>query len=240
MTFAITDAVASAETALRDAADRHGTKAVLTTAFGLEGSVLLHMIARERLPIRVVTLDTGLFFPQTYMTWSRLARELNLNIEAITPELSVSQQAEQHGPDLWNTEPDRCCDMRKVQPLKRILAESNAWITGIRRDQTPERANAPRIAEDKRFDVMKYNPLVDWTIEDVRAYLSKYDVPYNPMFDDGYPSIGCAPCTRRVEAGEDERSGRWSGFGKRECGLHFTTGADGTVQIQRRSAGSSA
>lgn len=236
MAFAITDKVASAEAALRDAADQFGAKAVFTTAFGLEGSVILHLIAEARLPIRIVTLDTGLFFAQTYITWNKIANQLGLTIEGILPELTLSEQAQHHGPDLWLTEPDRCCDIRKVQPLKHLLSNADAWITGIRRDQTPERANAQRIGNDKRFDVRKYNPLVDWTSEEVRLYLSYYNVPYNPMFDDGYPSIGCTPCTRRVSAGEDPRSGRWNGFNKRECGLHLDRdlGDESTVQLPKR------
>lgn len=220
---------------LRAAWEELGDGLVMTTAFGLEGSVILHMIAREGLPIRVLTLDTGLFFQKTKETWARLSEQLGLHIEGVLPELTLEEQAERHGPELWTRQPDLCCNIRKVQPLHRVLGEAKGWITGIRRDQTPERANAPRVGHEPRFDVIKVNPLVDWTAEQVRAYLIQHDIPYNPMFDDGYPSIGCEPCTQRVAAGGDERDGRWAGSEKRECGLHWDTGADGTIELRRKA-----
>ncbi|MBX2814166.1 MAG: phosphoadenylyl-sulfate reductase [Myxococcales bacterium] len=221
MAFAITDKVMSAEKALKDAGDQFGAGAVFTTSFGLEGSVILHLIAQLRAPIRIVTLDTGLFFAQTYATWTQLANTLQLKIESIVPELSLEAQAQTHGPELWRTQPNKCCDIRKVQPLSKILSEADAWITGIRREQTPERADAPLVGHDERFNVVKINPLVDWSEEEVRGYLTTHNIPYNPLFDNGYPSIGCAPCTQKVVIGGDPRSGRWQGFEKRECGLHW-------------------
>lgn len=233
MTFNFSDD-GTPETVLADAAAEFGEGLVLTTAFGLEGSVLMHMIARAQLDIRIVTLDTGLFFPETLQTWTRLQKALGLRIESVTPELTLDAQAELHGEALWQRAPDQCCDLRKVRPLRKLLDDASGWITGIRRAQSAERRDAPLVSHDARFGVTKLNPLVAWSTKQVRAYLQEHDVPYNPMFDDGYPSIGCAPCTTRVTAGVDERAGRWQGFEKRECGLHWATPAE----TNARSAGS--
>lgn len=231
MAFAQADIDLGAEESLRWVA-RAFDSVVFTTAIDLEGSVIAHMIATAELPIRIVTLDTGLYFPAAYETWRRLEHTLGIRIEAIRSKLDLEAQAEQLGAALWETRPDRCCHVRKIEPLARVLESADAWITGIRRDQTPERAHAPKVGPDERFEVMKVNPLADWPVSRVQDYLRRYDVPYNPMFDEGYPSIGCQPCTRRVQAGESARAGRWSGFAKRECGLHFETADDGTVRLQ--------
>ncbi len=232
----VTDKASAARALLREASARFEDRLVLTTAIDLEGSVLAHMVAQAALPIRLVTLDTGLLFSQTYATWKQLETELGITIEAHEPALSLEAQAAAEGADLWRDRPNRCCEIRKVQPLQRLLRSVEAWITGIRREQTPERADAPFVGYDERFAVMKYNPLADWAQVEVKDYLRAYDVPYNPMFDNGYPSIGCAPCTRAVAEGEDPRAGRWGGFDKRECGLHFATEPDGTVRLKRTSA----
>ncbi len=229
----LADESATAEEILSRASARFGESVVFTTAIDLEGSVIASMISRAALPIRIVTIDTGLLFPQTYETWRQLEDGLDIKIEGIQPVLTLEAQAAEHGPQLWTSRPDQCCGIRKVEPLQRVLTPAEAWITGIRRDQTPERADAPKVGEDARFDVTKINPLADWTLERVQDYLHTHRVPYNPMFDDGYPSIGCEPCTRRVNAGEDPRAGRWSGFQKRECGLHFETGPDGVAVVKR-------
>ncbi|MGF1508144.1 MAG: phosphoadenylyl-sulfate reductase [Myxococcota bacterium] len=206
---------------LRAASEHFGDQLVLTTAFGLEGSVLVDMIGRHRLPIRIVTLDTGLFFRETLRTWRRLEERYDLRIEGMSPALSLEAQTERHGDRLWEREPDLCCDLRKLEPLRRILSGSQAWITGVRREQTPERASTPKVGEDDRFQVTKLAPLADWPLARVRHYLKHHEVPYNPMFDDGYPSVGCRPCTTKVAPGEDLRAGRWRGHEKRECGLHW-------------------
>ena len=232
----LTDESHTAEEILRWTHDRFGPQTVFTTALDLEGSVLAFMIARARLPIRIVTIDTGLLFPQTYETRQRLQDALEIEIESVQPSTSLAEQEDRYGPQLWTVRPDRCCSIRKVEPLERTLAPVDAWITGIRRAQTPERANAPKVSFDERFSVTKVNPLVDWTLTQVQDFLRRHEIPYNPMFDDGFPSIGCAPCTRRVVAGEDPRAGRWSGFEKRECGLHFETGPDGVTVIKRSRA----
>jgi len=121
---------------------------------------------------------------------------------------------------LWERDPDRCCEMRKVQPLRAALAGADAWITALRRDQTPDRANASMLEHDQKFGLVKINPLVEWTAQDVRDYVREHDVPFNPLHEQGYPSIGCAPCTSPVQAGESPRAGRWRGKGKTECGIH--------------------
>jgi len=208
-------------TLLRAAYEAFGEDLVLTTAFGLEGSVLVDMVGRLGLPIRIATLDTGLFFQQTHAAWRRLEARYGLRIEAIRPRLSLAQQAAQHGEALWERAPDRCCEVRKVEPLRQLLGSARAWMTGVRRAQTPERAETPKIGREQRFGVVKISPLADWSAEQVRDYIRANDVPYNPMFDDGYPSIGCWPCTSRVRSDEDPRAGRWRGHEKRECGLHW-------------------
>jgi phosphoadenosine phosphosulfate reductase len=142
-------------------------------------------------------------------------------VERLRPRLSPQQQAEQHGEGLWLRRPDECCGIRKIDPLKERLLKSSAWITGIRREQSPTRANAHKVEWDKKFDLVKVNPLADWSEGEVWAYLRSRRVPYNPLHDRSYPSIGCVHCTRAVLPDEDHRAGRWSGFAKTECGLHF-------------------
>lgn len=212
---------ARSETVLEAAAEQFGRDLVLTTAFGMEGSVLIDMVGRLGLDIRIVTLDTGLFFERTYETWSALEARYGLKIEAATPRLSLKEQSDREGEALWSRDPDACCAIRKVEPLRQVMKDARAWLTGIRRDQTPERAGTPKVGRDPRFGVVKLAPLASWSQGDVRRYLKQHRVPYNPMFDDGYPSIGCWPCTSRVGVGEDARSGRWPGHDKRECGLHW-------------------
>ena len=183
--------------------------------------MLIDLIARASLPIDLFTLDTGLLFPETYALWRRLEDRYGVTISAVRPEHTVDQQAARRGPELWGSEPDRCCELRKMQPLRRTLDDFDAWITAIRRDQTPDRADAPVVGWDGRFGLVKVNPLVRWTFDDVRAYVREHDVPYNPLHDQGYPSIGCLPCTTPVAPGEDPRAGRWRGNEKKECGLHI-------------------
>jgi phosphoadenylyl-sulfate reductase (thioredoxin) len=159
-------------------------------------------------------------FPETYELWQRLERKYDIEIRAVRPEQTIEQQAATLGPALWERDSDRCCDLRKVQPLRAELTKFDAWITAIRRDQTPDRANSQIVERDKKFGLVKVNPLVAWTSKDVWAHVMKNGVPYNPLHDHGYPSIGCQPCTSPVQAGEDPRAGRWRGKAKTECGLH--------------------
>lgn len=197
-----------------------GGRASFSTGFGVEGCVLVHLIASARLPIDVFTLDTGLLFPETYDLWQRLEQRYGITIQAVRPEQTVEAQAASLGPALWERDPDRCCDLRKTAPLKRALEGVDFWISAIRRDQTPERATAPVVERNARYNLIKVNPLVRWTAKDVWRFVHANDVPYNPLHDQGYPSIGCQPCTSAVAEGEDPRAGRWRGREKRECGLH--------------------
>jgi len=206
---------------IRWASERFGAKLTFATSLGIEDCVVTDMIARQSLPVAFFTLDTGLLFPETYALKERIERKYGVRIAAVQPEYTVEQQAEREGAELWLRDPDRCCDLRKIEPLRNTLANYAAWITAIRRDQTPERATAPVVSWDARFGLVKINPLVRWTSADVRAYVQEHDVPYNPMHDQHYPSIGCIPCTSQVQPGEDPRSGRWRGREKTECGLHF-------------------
>jgi phosphoadenylyl-sulfate reductase (thioredoxin) len=209
-----------AEQVLAWAAERFAPRIVFATGFGAEGCVLVDLIARHRLPIGLFTLDTGLLFAETYELWQKLEKRYGLPIQAVRPELSVSEQAAEWGGSLWEREPDRCCDIRKVQPLAAFLSGQEAWVTAIRRDGSPARAQARVVEHDPRFDLVKVNPLLDWTHDDVWAYLRRHEVPTNPLHKRGYPSIGCWPCTSPVRPGEDPRAGRWRGKAKTECGLH--------------------
>jgi phosphoadenosine phosphosulfate reductase len=190
------------------------------TGFGAEGCVIIDHIARAKLPIDLFTLDTGLLFPETYDLWEQLEDRYGIEIRGVRPAESVAQQAATQGDALWTRDPDRCCERRKIEPLRAELASFDAWITAIRRDQTPERADAQVVERDRKFDLVKINPLVTWTHDDVWAYVYANDVPVNPLHDRGYPSIGCQPCTSAIVPGENLRAGRWRSSGKRECGLH--------------------
>jgi phosphoadenylyl-sulfate reductase (thioredoxin) len=224
----------SAVDILKWAVDRFSPKLTFATGFGVDGCVLIDLIGRYRLPIDLFTLDTGVLFPETYQLWRRLEARYGLTIRAVQPDLSVDMQARQHGANLWEREPDRCCEMRKVIPLRRELQPFDAWITAIRREQTPQRADAQVVEWDSKFDLAKINPLVRWTRKDVWAHVLQHDVPYNPLHDQGYPSIGCVPCTSPVQPGEDDRAGRWRGRAKTECGLHGSAVPLADVIISRK------
>jgi phosphoadenylyl-sulfate reductase (thioredoxin) len=211
----------SADAILRWAADTFGSKLTFATGFGIEGCVIVDLIARHRLPVDIFTLDTGLLFPETYDLWRQLEERYQVTIRGVRPAHTVAEQEAHEGPALWSVNPDRCCDLRKTQPLRATLASFDAWISAIRRDQTPDRADAPVVAWDGRFGLVKVNPLVRWTFDDVQAYVKRHDVPYNVLHERGYPSIGCWPCTSPVAPGEDPRAGRWRGREKTECGLHL-------------------
>ena len=202
------------------ASERFGGKLTFATGFGAEGCVIIDLIARQNLPIDLFTLDTGLLFPETYELWRRLESRYGVTIRPVRPDHTVDQQADTHGAQLWERDPDRCCELRKIVPLRNALAGFDAWITAIRRDQTAERAGARVVEHDRKFGLVKVNPLVAWTHDEVWGHLYAHDVPYNPLHDRGYPSIGCHPCTAAVLPGEDARAGRWRGKAKKECGLH--------------------
>ncbi len=192
----------------------------LACSFGAEDVALVDMIAQIRPGTHVFYLDTDVLFPETYQTRDRIAARYDVHIVRVSPLLTLEQQATRHGDALWSQDPDQCCSLRKVEPLRRVLGNYRAWITGIRREQAPTRANAPVVSWDEKFALVKINPLAAWTTRDVWQYIHTRDVPYNPLHDQNYPSIGCRHCTRPVAAGEDPRAGRWSQFGKTECGLH--------------------
>ena len=144
----------------------------------------------------------------------------NLEFVRVSPKITPEEQAAEHGEELWKSDPNGCCNIRKVEPLTRILSQYDAWITGIRRDRAPTSANSKKVEYDSKFGLMKFNPIAHWTTEDVWQYIRDNNVVYNPLHDQNYPSIGCEHCTRQVMPGEDPRAGRWSGNDKTECGLH--------------------
>jgi phosphoadenosine phosphosulfate reductase len=210
---------------LRWAWDTFGKKAAIGTSFQGAGIVMMHIAKGENIPLPVFTLDTGLLFPETIELKSRLEKFLDIKIEALEPEFSVEKQAEIKGPELWKRDPDGCCTLRKVEPLQKKLQQLDCWITGLRRQQSDVRSTTD-IVEVYEFDpimnreIVKLNPMTYWKREDVWDYLKKNKIPYNPLQDQGYRSIGCIPCTSKSASGENERAGRWTGFNKTECGIH--------------------
>jgi phosphoadenosine phosphosulfate reductase len=209
----------TAEDCLLWAYERFGDKLCLTCSWQKQSSVLVHMVSELGIDIPVIELDTALFFRETYETRERLVAKYGL--ELVRPDvISVAEQHKQEGPNLWETNPDRCCHVRKVEPLERALKGFDAWISGIRREQSLTRKDAQRVEFSERYDVWKIQPLVDWDAKRVDAYIRVNEIPYNPLHDAGYPSIGCIPCTRPVSRDQDERAGRWADSDKIECGIH--------------------
>lgn len=198
-----------------------GQSVAISSAFGAPGMVLIDMAARLRgTDFRLFTLDTDFLFPETYHLMQRVEQKYGIAIERVHSALSPAEQERVHGESLWARDPDLCCNLRKVEPLRRKLSTLVAWITSIRREQTTARSSARKIEWDAKFNLVKINPLADWTEGRVWRYIHDHEVPYNPLHDQDYPSLGCTHCTRPVLPGEDARSGRWSGFTKTECGLH--------------------
>ena len=198
-----------------------GDKAAAVTSFGASGVVILDHLLRIEPSVRVLTLDTQFLFEETYALWRRIEDRYSITIEVIRPPLSPAEQARDYGPNLWELEPNVCCDLRKVRPLAGALRGLEAWYTGIRRDQGPTRADTQLMGWDRRYSLFKLSPLAAWTRQDVWRYIRDHDVPYNSLHDVGYTSIGCTYCTRPPADAEDERSGRWAGKPKTECGLHW-------------------
>jgi phosphoadenosine phosphosulfate reductase len=207
--------------ALTWAFETFGNTVAISSAFGAEGMVLIDMASRTGKDFRLFTIDTEFLFPETYTLMDRIEEKYGIAIEKVYSLLSPEEQERTHGAELWSRDPDLCCNLRKVEPLRRQLAELSAWITSIRRDQTSVRSNARRVEWDAKFGLAKVNPIVDWTSKQVWRYIHDHDVPYNALHDQDYPSIGCTHCTRAVRPGEDPRAGRWPGFAKTECGLHI-------------------
>ena len=193
----------------------------ISSAFGAEGMVLIDMALRVRKDFRVFTIDTEFLFPETYSLIDRIQERYEIKIERVFSLLSPEEQERVHGAALWTRDPDQCCNLRKVEPLRRKLCELDAWITSIRRDQTSFREGARKIEWDTKFGLVKVNPIADWSSKQVWHYLHEHGVPYNSLHDQNYPSIGCTHCTRAVRPGEDPRAGRWPGTSKTECGLHI-------------------
>lgn len=196
-------------------------KIVYASSFGAEAIVLIDLIAQIKPDARIIFIDTELHFPQTYEVIKEIERRFpKLRIQRIKPELTPDEQAARHGSALWKRNPDLCCEIRKVIPMKKALAGKQAWISGLRREQSPERAKTEYINKDNKFKNIKICPLIYWTWEDVWTYIKLRNLPYNKLHDRHYPSIGCMPCTRPVKKDGDSRAGRWAGFSKTECGLH--------------------
>ena len=209
---------ASAEDILRWGVDTFGPGLAVTSS--MQDGLLAHLAARVRPGIDVVFLDTGYHFVETIGTRDAVASVTNVTLLNITPRQTVAEQDAEHGPRLFERDPDRCCALRKVEPLKEALAPYSAWATGLRRDESPSRADTKVVAWDAKLGKVKISPIARWTEADVEDYIATHGVLVNPLRLDGYPSIGCAPCTRRVAPGEDSRSGRWAGRQKTECGMH--------------------
>ena len=208
---------------LMAAIERYGHKIVVACSFGAEDVVLVDMVHRINSSVTLFYLDTDFLFPETYATRDRMIERYGLEPTQVIQVKSLytpQKQAESYGDALWARDPDRCCQLRKIEPLTRALRGYDAWITGIRRDQAPSRANAGLIEWDQKFELIKVNPLARWTWTDVWTYIKVYEVPYNPLHDQNYPSIGCTYCTAPVAPGDDPRAGRWKNFAKTECGLH--------------------
>ena len=189
-------------------------------ASNMQDAVLVSLAAKVRPGVDVLFLDTGYHFVETIGTRDAVEAVYDVNIVNVTAENTVAKQDELFGKDLFAREPNECCRMRKVEPLGKALFGYSAWVTGIRRVEAPTRANAPLISWDKAFNLVKINPIATWSDDEMQAYIDANDVLVNPLVFEGYPSIGCAPCTAKPVEGADPRSGRWAGSTKTECGLH--------------------
>ena len=217
-------ATASAEEILSWAVETYFPKFTMATGLGPEGCVIISMLAKIEPRVYIFNLDTGYQFRETLELRERIAQKYGIIVDLQRPELSVEAYEAAHGGPVYRTDPDQCCFDRKVCVLHRVAKDYDAWATGIRRDQSPTRADTPIVRWDKKFGLVKISPLAAWTKSDVWRRILDEKIPYNPLHDQGYPSIGCWPCTRAIASGEDERAGRWTGMAKTECGLH--TAAD--------------
>jgi phosphoadenosine phosphosulfate reductase len=211
----------SVEDILEWAVERFAPRLVMTSNFGAEGVVVIDKLARIAPQTPVIYLDTGFQFDETDRLKERIRERFRINIVERRAELSVVEQNRFYGERLYERDPDLCCRIRKVEPLKKALAGYDGWIAALRRDQSPTRANIRVVEWNARQGLVKIHPLAAWTRRDVWDYIIRHKLPYHPFYDDGYASIGCEPCTRRVAAGAHERSGRWEGKGKLECGIHL-------------------
>jgi len=209
-----------AQEILRWAVERYQPRLTMATAFGAEGCVLISMLAEIDPTVRIFNLETGYQFPETLALRDRIRERYGIEVELVRADESVEQMEARFGGPIYHVRPDECCRIRKIEPLLKAVAGFDAWISAIRREQTPDRSRAGIVEWDRKFQLVKINPLAAWTRRDVWQHIQDHDIPYNPLHDRGYPSIGCWPCTRPVAPGEAERSGRWVGFARVECGLH--------------------
>ncbi|WP_159638611.1 phosphoadenylyl-sulfate reductase [Sphingobacterium composti Ten et al. 2007 non Yoo et al. 2007] len=209
--------------------DNYGSRAVFSTSFGIEDQVLTHLIAEVGAKVDVFTLETGRLFPETYYVWNRTLERYKLPIKAYYPQaILVEEMVTKKGPSSFYESVENrkeCCFIRKIEPLKRAIQGYEIWITGIRAEQSANREDMDFIEWDEGNQIIKIHPLFHWTLNDVESHLKEFNVPYNPLHDKGFPSIGCQPCTRAVAPGEDFRAGRWwwEDKSKKECGLHVTS-----------------
>jgi phosphoadenosine phosphosulfate reductase len=221
---------------LRILASRFPNEVVFSTSFGLEDQAITYLIASNKIPVKVFTLDTGRIFPETYTTWSRTVEKYGLSISAYYPEtFSVQEFVTAKGPNSFYESVEnrkQCCHIRKVEPLQRALKGNKIWITGIRAEQSNNRHDMPMLEWDEVNQIIKFHPLLSWTWGQVKQYVSRNDVPYNPLHDKGFVSIGCAPCTRAIKPGEDFRAGRWwwEDNSKKECGLHIHSETESEIE----------
>jgi phosphoadenosine phosphosulfate reductase len=205
--------------------ERFGKQAAIGTSYQGAGLVMIHLASLAGLTFPIFTLDTGLLFPETLDLKRRLEEFFACKIESIDPDLTVEEQADIHGTELWKRDPDLCCTVRKVLPLRGKLQDLGCWLTGLRREQSASRAEVGlvelyQLNEQSGQEIVKLNPMANWSRADIWAHIQKHKIPYNPLHDQGYRSIGCTPCTRKTAEGEGERAGRWIGFNKVECGIH--------------------
>ena len=206
-----------------------GDKAAIGTSFQGSGLVIIDHAIRNGCNFPIFTLDTGLLFPETLELKKKLEDFWDVKIQSVHPEQTIEEQKKTMGPDLWKTNPDSCCQMRKVLPLQSRLSSLDVWITGLRRGQSDQRKST-NVLEMHEFDklresyIFKLNPMVNWSREKVWSYINDHKIPYNTLHDKGYRSIGCWPCTKAISDGQDERAGRWEGFNKTECGIHTFLG----------------
>ncbi len=206
---------------IRWAFQQYGDDLTYACSFGAEAMVLVDLISQIRPDAQIIFLDTGLHFLETYQLIEQVRKRYpKLRINMVEPELTLAEQAAAHGEALWARDPDLCCKIRKVDPLQEAISGKIAWLSGLRREQSPTRAHLRYVNPDDKFSNVKICPLIEWKADEIWMYINLYQLPYNALHDQSYPSIGCWPCTRAVQPGEDERAGRWAGRGKTECGLH--------------------
>jgi phosphoadenosine phosphosulfate reductase len=220
----------SPQTVLEWALGRFHPDILLASSFGgISGMALLDMAVKINPDVRTYYLDTDFLFPETHALIDRTKTKYRITPMVVKSRWTPEKQAETFGDKLWERDPDLCCNLRKVEPNERALEGNSAWISGLRRDQSPTRRDTPIVEWDTKFELVKVNPLATWTEEQVWAYIRENDVPYNELHESGYPSIGCTHCTLAVKPGQDLRAGRWRGFTKSECGIHAGPGGNGVA-----------